>query len=68
MNKSGVANKYGRVAKDMYDDSGVICGGHDRWVQSGGRITSGTDSEPILVFNGDGQVDKLNQTGLFIDI
>ncbi|XP_051786647.1 uncharacterized protein LOC127528918 [Erpetoichthys calabaricus] len=39
-------------------DSGEVCGKSDGCIQVGGGITSGISSEPFLICNGDGQVDR----------
>lgn len=43
----------------MYDDrdSGEVRGWNSRWIQGGGRITSGINSGALLVSSDDGQVD-----------
>lgn len=46
-----------RLVQDMYEDSETVvrC---DKWVQGKGRVTSVISPEPLLVCNGDGQVDR----------
>ncbi|KAK3553657.1 hypothetical protein QTP70_006864 [Hemibagrus guttatus] len=59
MRKSGVAEKYVRVVRDMYERSRTVvrcpCGS-DRGVQSGGGTASGIGSEPLPVCYSDGPV------------
>lgn len=37
---------------------GHVRGRSDKWVQGKGRVTSVISAEPLLVCNGDGQVDR----------